>query len=276
VEIRCDNCSHVGPAAEVRPQKDGVALICENCGHENTLDINESEATSPNATQADASPEAGAAKPDIARPDTEKPDIAKKIEGFGDNEQVRMWLRDDALKALIPEPGSGLRCRKCAHLLATTAENCSRCGLSRSEAERHAPGEAPWEQAPADKEVEYEQAQLLWESFDENPSKQALEKFVDFVRAEGLLDLGIRRLRFYLVEHPEDQAAVVHLRDLAESLQSRIIVAQVQAQASADEFQQDVSRFKNRMVFTALIFWGGVFLLFLTFFWDKCGSMPNL
>ena len=215
------------------------------------------------AKEAEASPSATAS----ARP-SQTP---------SESDEVRMWLRDDALKALIPEQGVGPRCRKCAHLLAAQAKNCSRCGLSREEADRFEPGMAPWERPPEGKEGEQEQAELLWASFAEDPDRQRLEKFVAFVRDEGLLDLGIRKLRFYLVEHPEDDQAVEHLRDLAESLQSRLIVAQAQARASADEFQQDVSRFKNRVVLIALVFWGGVFLLFLTFFWDNCASgMPNL
>lgn len=260
MEIRCDNCSHVGPAAEVRPGADGVVLVCENCQHENVLDMGEAR-------------ESGAAAPAVSAPAASRSTSTAPSE----SDEVRMWLREDALQALIPEQGVGPRCRKCAQLLPAEADNCSRCGLNRREAERHEPGMAPWERPPAGKESEQEQAELLWGSFEEDPDTQRLEKFVAFVRDEGLLDLGIRKLRFYLVEHPEDGEAVERLRDLAESLQSRIIVAQAQARASADEFQQDVSRFKNRVVLIALLFWGGVFLLFLTFFWDNCASgMPNL
>jgi hypothetical protein len=269
VEIRCDNCSHVGPAAEVRPGAGGVVLVCENCEHENVLDVGE---TTKNAEASDAS------KAEI--PQTAELDAPHKepagAGSFESNDQVRMWLREDALKALIPEPGVGPRCRKCAQLLSPHADNCTRCGLNRDEAERHAPGEAPWERAPQGKESEKEQAELLWESFAEDPSSQSLQKFVDFVRDEGLLDLGIRKLRFYLVDHPDDDEAVGHLRDLAESLQSKLIVAQVQARASADSFQEDVSRFRNRMLIGTLVFWGGIFLLFLMFFWDNCASgIPN-
>jgi hypothetical protein len=252
-------------------------LICENCGHENRLDVDTTPSTAdqssrPNEQAAEQSPASTPAKA------VETTASRQAAEGFGDNDQVRMWLRDDALKALVPEAGAGLRCRKCARLVDASAEHCSRCGLSLREAEAHGPGEAPWEQAPVSKESEFEQAKLLWESFADNPSEQAFEKFVEFVRTEELLDLGIRRLRFHLVDHPDDESAVAHLRDLAESLQSRLIVAQVQAQASADEFQDDVSRFKNRLVLTALVFWVGVFLLFVVFIGDNCGigSMPSL
>lgn len=273
MEIRCDNCSHVGPAAEVRPGADGVVLVCENCEHENVLDVGPSADSGASASE---SPKPAAT---LAQKSVEEP--AAPSDSFGNNDQVRLWLREDALKALIPESGVGPRCRKCAQLLPPHADNCKRCGLNRDEAERHAPGQAPWERAPQGKEAEQEQAELLWQSFAEDPSSQdpssqGLDKFVAFVREEGLLDLGIRKLRFYLVDHPDDQAAVEHLRVLAESLQSKLIVAQVQARASADEFQEDVSRFRNRLVMGVLVFWGGIFLLFLMFFWDNCSSgVPN-
>ncbi len=277
MEIRCDNCSHVGPAAEVRPGPAGVVLVCENCEHENILDVGDSGSS---AEADDASSEsvgaAGGGSAALQSPTAGADSSPRSADSFGDSNQVRMWLREDALQALIPEPGVGPRCRKCAQLLPATAENCKRCGLNRNEAERFAPGQAPWERPPEGKESEAEQAELLWESFEEDPTATALQKFVDFVRDEGLLDLGIRKLRFYLVDHPEAEQAIEHLRDLAESLQSRIIVAQVQARASADEFQDDVSRFRNRVVWGALVFWGGIFLLFLAFFWDNCGSsLPN-
>ncbi len=273
MEIRCDNCSHVGPAAEVRPGTDGVVLVCENCGHENLLDVGHAPREEVGAATEDQPPTDG----DVERDAGDKAARAKTPDTFGDKEQVRMWLREDALKALIPEPGPGPRCLKCAHLLEPEAENCSRCGLNRAEAIRFGPGEAPWERPPAGKESEYEQAELLWESFADDPSAQRLSKFVEFVRGEELLDLGIRRLRFYLIDEPDDDAAIDHLRELAESLQSRIIVATVQAKASASEFQEDVNRFKQRMMVVGLVILVALFLLFLAFFWDNCSSgMPQL
>lgn len=263
-------------------------LVCENCGHENLLEMGPAGANG----EADAPAKAEPEQVDPQQVDPEQVDqgalreavragkgdsFDKRADTFGDKDQVRMWLREDALEALIPASGVGPRCRKCAHLLGPNEEHCSRCGLSRAEAERHAPGEAPWEQPPPGKESEHEQANLLWESFLDEPDATRLEKFVDFVRSEDLLDLGIRRLRFYLVDEPDDELVVELLRDLAESLQSRLIVATVQAKASANEFQEDVSRFKNRMVVAALVFWGGIFLLFLVLFWDNCSSgMPKL
>jgi hypothetical protein len=290
VEIRCDNCSHVGPAAEVRPGQGSVVLVCENCGHENLLSVGEVAGAEAAPTDAGvqgevAGDQSGQEPP--AEPDDRASSVAAtatagekapRSDAFGNKEQVRVWLREDALEALIPESGDGVRCRKCARLLPADAENCARCGLNRREAERYAPGEAPWEQPPADKEAEHEQAMLLWDAFADAPDDEAsLDKFVDFVRDEGLLDTGVRKLRFYLVDHPDDTRAVDHLRDLAESLQSKLIVAQVQAKASANEFQEDVSRFKQRFIISALVFWGLVFLLFLALFWDACpGGMPSI
>ncbi len=282
MEIRCDKCTHVGPAASVKPGPAGVVLECENCGHENILDVGEADGA---VGESDGSAELVSSSADGASSGSPLGDknafgdknVFGDEDAFGDKEQVRQWLREDALEALIPQPGSGPRCRKCAWLVEPDAENCSRCGLSRREAERYDPGEAPWERPPDGKEAEQEQAELLWESFADEPDPSTLEKFVHFVRDEGLLNLGVRRLRFYLIDHPDDERAVEHLRDLAESLQSRLIVAQVQAKADASEFQDEVSRFKQRVMVGLVVFWGGIFLLFLVLFWDNCSTgMPSL
>lgn len=268
MEIRCTQCSHVGPAGEVRPTPGGVALVCENCGHPNPLDLDD-RPTSPGAGQAphDETEEAGAeaaAKAAAPRPTPAQP--AQRPGHIGEP-----WLRADALDKLMPQPGAGPRCPKCVRLVEPGADHCSHCGLGLDEAASYAAGQAPWEAPPAGKEAAAEQAELLWQSYQEAPSHERLDNFVDLVRGEDLLDLGIRKLRWHLVDHPDDAHARAQLRDLGESLQSRLIVAQVQAQADAEEFRGEVDRAKRSIIYAALAFWGGIFLLFLVLFWDKCG-----
>lgn len=268
---------------------------CANCGHDNILElgggVGETSGDTGDASASSADDEAGSSNADALSDDaptasaTElaaatgvklenlKVDDRSLSRGFGSNEEIRSYLRKDAVAALIPEPGPGPRCPKCGKKIEPDVVNCSRCGLNQREARELDPGELPWEQPPEGKEGEYEQAGLLWDALDDDWDADALEGFVDFIKEHELLDLGIRKLRFHLIEHPDDELAKEQLRDLAESLQSRIIIAQVQAQASAEEFQDEVSRYKTRMITVALLFWGGIFLLFLGFFWDNCSTV---
>lgn len=290
MEFRCKNCTHVGVASEVRQKDDGVTLVCANCGHENVLDVAASQAddadeaaeSDDNEAKIDGASgafddEALARRLEQASFEGEEANVAEDRLDFGDKAQVRQWLREDALEALIPEEGDGPRCRKCAHLLEPEFDNCPRCGLDRDEADQFAPGEAPWERPPEGKEAEQEQVELLWDAFRETGATEDLDKFVDVSREEGLLDFAIRKLRFYLAEHRDDEAALSALRDLAGSLQSKLIVARARAQHSADTFQDDVGRFKRRLIGFTVVFWAGVLILFVTMFWDTCsGGVPQL
>ncbi|MFW5968190.1 MAG: hypothetical protein ACOCV2_11760 [Persicimonas sp.] len=289
MEFRCKNCTHVGVASEVRQKEGGVMLVCANCGHENVLDVAASE-----AGEAEEDPGADSSQNessvDGASGSLDDEALARRLEqvsfdgetssdrdeqlDFGDKAQVRQWLREDALESLIPEEGDGPRCRKCAHLLEPEFDNCPRCGLDRDEAEQFAPGQAPWETPPEGKEAEQEQAELLWEAFRETGASDDLDKFVRVVREEELLDFAIRKLRFYLADHREHEGALSALRDLAGSLQSKLIVARARAQHSADAFQEDVGRFKRRLIGFTVVFWAGVLLLFVTMFWDNCSGGP--
>lgn len=238
MEIRCTNCEHLGPAAQVLPTEDGVVLVCANCGHNNPLAL---------SSPSDPAPPKPAA---LIQP---KP-VA----------QLSPWLQKDALKKLIPEPGPGPRCRKCAHLLGDEESYCSRCGLARAEGERFAPGEAPWERPPVGREAVHEQATLLWKALTENPTEDNLAKFAQFTREEELLEYGVRQLRFFLVEHPDVPRAREFLEELASSFQARVIVAQAQAQVSAGDFGAAALRYKQVLLWTVFVIWGGIFLFFLS------------
>lgn len=251
MEIRCEKCSHIGPAASVDAGADGVMLTCENCGH-------------PNLLRTGAPPEKMPADP-----------------GPGARDAAGVWLRKDALVALVPAPGVGARCLKCAHLLEmdlddtpTAEQNCPRCGLNQAEAAHYAPGEAPWEQPALGKEAQFEQAELLWTAIASGQSKaecdaQKLENFVQFVLAEDLLELGIRKLRHHLVSHPDDPAAIAQLSELAASMQSRVIVATARARADAQQFEQDVNRYRHRFLTVAVILTAIVLVAFIVIYTGK-------
>lgn len=251
MEIRCEKCSHIGPAASVDAGADGVMLTCENCGHPNLLSTGASAETTP----------AGL--------------------GPGARDAAGVWLRKDALVALVPAPGDGARCLKCAHLLemdlgATPAaeQNCPRCGLNQAEAAHYAPGEAPWEQPAPGKEAQFEQAELLWSAIAAGDSQagcdaQKLENFVQFVLAEDLLELGIRKLRHHLVAHPDDPAATAQLGELAASMQSRVIVATARARADAQQFEQDVNRYRHRFLTVAVLLLAMLLVAFIVVYMGK-------
>ncbi len=254
MEIRCSQCQHVGPAADVRPTAEGVVLVCENCGAENRLDVSRSDEDS----GADGTPE------------TPPVPIDPGPASASQSAEAKEWMEQGALERLIPEPGTGPRCRKCAHLLGEGESYCPRCGLSVSEANRYPEGEAPWEKAPPDKEAEHEQATLLWRSLQDHPTDENLSKFAEFARDEELLEYGVRKLRRFLIEHPDNERAIEYLRELASSFQARVIVAQAQAQIRADDFVQKTGQFKQILLWVVFVVWGGIFFAFLLNVMDGC------
>lgn len=176
--------------------------------------------------------------------------------GFDDSTAPEAELdADETLERLVPETGQGRRCPKCANLLPEHAENCTRCGLSLAEAADYAPGEAPWERPPAGKADAQRHAGTLWQDVEETPNAENLERFVSYVRDEGLFEYGIRRLRFYLVEHPDDEAVVQALADLASGMESRLVASRARAETDAEEFQEDLSRMKRILVMVVAALW---------------------
>ena len=269
MEIRCTNCQHIGPAREVRPTNHGVELICANCAHANPLEVG----AAPDAPAQQVKANLGAeidvqvararASQERARA-TQASASAQNISPFKD------LITPKTLERLVPEPGPGPRCPKCAHLLGEQDLHCERCGLNVMEARRHAPGRAPWELAPRGKEAPFEQANLLWSAATEQWGRERVDNFAAFIISHGLYEHALRLLRFYLVEHPRDALAMEHLQVMATKLQTRAIAARSQAQVSAQEFEQKVTGTRHALIGATLLFWGGIFLLFLFMFMDNC------
>lgn len=258
MEIRCEKCSHVGPAAALTQGSAGILLTCEHCGHQNLL------RTAPASAQP-------------TEPGAHTPSPPADTDGSAAAAAPR-----DPLVAMIPAPGPGPRCRKCGHLLnevapadaSTDAEvddNCPRCGLNQAEAAKYAPGEAPWERAPAGKEEQFAQAERLWHAAASQQSQgaldpQRLQDFVAFTGEEDLLDLGIRRLRMHLIDFPEDAHALAALRTLAERMQARVVVATAQAQADAQLFEDKLGRLQRRLMLAAGVLAIACLAIFLVFY----------
>lgn len=269
MEIRCEQCGHLGAASEVRPMEGGVGLVCAQCGHVNALHLGPTptlaEAAQPAEPPPDIDVTARMAARLIAKAGTNK---APRVRSEGEKDMVD-WVREHALDRLIPPPGEGLRCRKCANIYSPDHTHCGRCGLAVEEGYRHAPGQAPWERPVKGKEAQFEQARLLWESASSAWSEESVEKFVVFVRDADLIDAGIRKLQFRLVDHPDDPIALDALAKLAQGLEARIIVARSQAQASAEQFQVEVVQLRKKLLIVGLVAWVVILLFFSMLFWDK-------
>lgn len=255
MEIRCTNCKHIGPAAEIKPGPNGVALVCENCGHENELNMGGAPTPAP-ASDTVASRFSGPVVPTSNAP-VERPSSVD-------------LSADEVLQKLIPEPGEGLRCPKCVALVRADDDHCPKCGLDLVDAARYPEGRGPWESAPKGREQSHEQALRLWGAATEAWSAESLEKFVNFVRDEHLHETGIRLLRMRLVDHPDDPLVIQHLEVLAHKMRSRLVTARAQAEVSAKSFENDVARWRVGLTVITLVFWGAIFVVFLSIFVDNC------
>lgn len=239
MEIRCSECGHLGAAKEVRPVDDGMGLVCAECEHVNIAMADGDEHRTADHDDADLEIEAD--------------------DGEGGDDSALV----ESIARLLPQPGEGRRCRKCAHLFERDElEHCPRCGLSVAEGERYAQGEAPWEQPPEGKEQAYEEALQLWQVAMDESTAQTMDDFVDHVIAEGLIDFGMRRVQHHLVECPDDETALEALEQLATGLEMAIEVARTRAETKSEEFNDDVKRVRSGMMVGALIFWIGIFILF--------------
>lgn len=266
MEIRCTHCQHVGPAASVRPDGARLLLICEACGEANALELGEASSPPPESIEpmAPREPSQAMSAADVVAKRPVSP--AKPVEETKENP----LLTPRALERLVPEYGEGLRCRKCAHLLRADEDHCPRCGLGVEDSFRFAPGEAPWEKPPQGSEHAHERAELLWLAATRDWNEENARKYADFCRDEGFHETAIRNLRFFLVEHPDDPIALEHLQELAMRMQSRLIVARAQAEMSAKQFSSGLQKTRRALLWTVVVLWTVIFILFLVRFVDNC------
>ena len=245
MEIRCSECGHLGEASDVRPVDMGVGLVCGGCGYVNVV----------SSDSGDAPKERDG---EVEKATTTSPSAtAEQNDG----------VSDEALQRLVPEPGSGARCRKCLQLLSGRAEHCPRCGLSVVEAEAYDAGEAPWEQPPEGKEDLMEEFQALFVSAVDDASAVSIDEFVDFAVQQGMIDLAIRRLQHHLIEDGDNDETLGGLERLAKSLEGAVMVARSRAEVKADQFHDEVEQIRSRFLMGALIFWVVILLLFSWLFW---------
>ena len=291
MEIRCSRCGHIGPAAQIRPSGQSLELVCASCGHANVLSLGPASQTSDAALSGPASPQQRPAS-DLAS--DLAPDLTADLgQGLrpGQDQAAGSWAKPapsprDARAAsasaaltltpafverLVPTPGDGLRCPKCAHLVRADDANCARCGLNLAEAARYPQGQAPWDQPPAERASAWERAELLWASAQECWEQEHLDKFMAVIKDEGLHELGVRRLRFALVDRPQDPLALAALHDLATQMQARVLVAREQSALDKQVFEHEVTKLRTLLMVGSLLFWGAILLMFGALFMKNCG-----
>jgi hypothetical protein len=182
----------------------------------------------------------------IDRSDGEQPLTEREQRDY---EQIR--------QNLLPESGDGPRCPKCASLLDETLDNCPRCGLNLDRADSYDSGEAPWETPPSGREDAHERAEQLWQQAklsEDGLDADALEAYVEHVASSNLLEFGVRRLRFYLADSPDDRAALRALDDLAGQLQSKVAVAEARVESDAEEFAEEVETIQQVLPWIVFVF----------------------
>ena len=114
----------------------------------------------------------------------------------------------------------------------------------------------PWDQPKDEQSSNYEQALLLWDVTREDPNEENFEKFVAFTNETGLTEVQVRRLRWFLVDHPDDEIATHYLREVAQSFQQSLVVAQASSRARAQNFEAGAQRFKQKIMIATAVFWG--------------------
>lgn len=264
MEIRCTKCGHLGAAADVRSVDGGVGLVCGACDHINVVAAGDSgEASRGEDGRLDGSGGFRSLDPRKFLGATASGGASSGGGAEGPSFASDEEFVDRSMERLMPKPGSGRRCRKCAHLFESEdVEHCVRCGLSVAQAQRYEEGEAPWELPPPGREEAQKSAGKLWEATVASGEADQMAAFVDFVIAVDLLDFGIRRIQHRLVDKPEEQAAKEGLRKLAKNLKISAQMAQSRAEAKADEFSGDIERFRTGFLVAALVFWTVILLLF--------------
>lgn len=273
MEFRCSECGHIGPADGVRQEEEGVHVVCSQCGAESPLDVEASGEDEGDDRLEEASEMARAADgvADSSGPSDTFDSKASSKNGPSDSglesEDEMRLSEKKALDRLVPTQSDGSRCPKCAKPVSEDLTHCPRCGLDLREASRYEEGEAPWEQPPPGQEEAHERAHLLWEAFAEEDDPANLDRFVDFVEEEGLYEMGIRRLRFYLVDRPEFEPALDALRQLAVGVQSRIASAQAKAEVNAEALNEDIQDLKRKLIGAVIVVWILALVLFVQIFW---------
>jgi hypothetical protein len=172
-------------------------------------------------------------------------------------------LGDLELDEVMPEPGTGPRCPKCSGLLEDR-QMCPNCGLDQSLV-TDVDGTPPWVDASTVPEEEQIEAHRLWEAYTEGGEDAKLEEFVQFSKRIGLEEFAIRKLRFWLGHNPGDERAKKQLGELLDSFKKQLWGANKKLKAERQDFQREVSDYREKFLMAAVVFWGLVTVLIIYF-----------
>jgi transcription elongation factor Elf1 len=242
VEFRCSNCGHLGSPGEVRSTDEGTVVVCAECGHGEPLEA--SEATDP-------------AEPSVARDEIEE--ALRTVRAGGDGASTDSasgpidW--EATQEHLVPDTEPGPRCPKCIAQVDSDCDHCPHCGLGLTDRDLLDPDGSDAIVTDTLQPFVREEADERWETVLTEETAEAFEAYVEWMTDHGGDDEAIRRVRYYLVAHPDHQPALDALASLSDSVRSRLVAARAKAESESEAFQSDVSRFRRYVIGGLAVFW---------------------
>ena len=256
MEVRCSQCGHPGEPAELRAVDAGTEVVCAECGHGALLEASsDGDGSDPPAD-------------DVADVDHEEVEEALQTVRSGGGETTagtstgRLdW--DATYEHLVPDAESGPRCPKCIGRVEADRNHCPQCGLGLSN--RDLVDEERWDAIVEQSVQEFVrvEADERWRTTLDEQDSESFEAYVEWMTRHGADDEAIRRVRLFLVQHPEHQPALDALDTLTESVRSRLAAARAKAESESEAFQSDVSRFRRYVVGGLAVFWSLALVLAL-------------
>lgn len=241
MEFRCSQCGHLGSPGEVRSTDEGTVVVCTECGHGESL-------------EGSSTPEK---ETPVARDDVQE--ALRTVRAGGDDaSRASSSSRIDweaTHEHLVPDTESGPRCPKCIARVEPEVDHCPHCGLGLRDRDLLDPDGSDAIVTDTLQPFVREEADERWETVLREDSAEAFESYVEWMTDHGGDDEAIRRVRYYLVAHPDHQPALDALESLTESVRSRLAAARAKAESESESFQSDVSRFRRYVVGGLAVFW---------------------
>jgi len=250
VEFRCSQCDHLGEAEEIRATDRGTEVVCAECGHGELL-----EASSSDETPDQSGENSGGETVDRDEIERALRSVRSgRTDGDPDSRSNPLdW--DATYEHLVPDSEPGPRCPKCIERVEPDDHHCPDCGLGLSDRELLEPGESSAIVTESLQDFVREEADERWSAVTRKADPETFGAYVEWMTRYGGDEEAIRRIRYFLVKHPEDEAALEALDTLTQSLRSRLAAARAKAESESESFQSDVSQFRRYVVSGLAIFW---------------------
>ncbi len=285
MKFQCEACGHLGEAAQIKPVAGGVALVCAECGHENSLGAAPAASAPPAASEAPKAPssEPSAAPPEPVVPSEEALEAEAAKVMMGATAQRSSKPQSGGLIPSPPPPDpmralqkSGLkvdvgqgpvRCPKCGYRQQRPT-SCQKCGLDLSRPDL---GTAPWEKVPPEKADAAQMLDAAWEALLEGDAildPKAREGFINKASATGLLDRAARRFRFFAQDHDGTErgnAAAESLGRLVERMHVEFVSVQGMG-STKDAYAERAKQVRSGLYVVAILMCLGVVALAMVIF----------